>query len=292
MSFDIHSSHKAILLVPFCIYLVLVYFVAVAPAIEMNRRYPPSDPALLQEGETPAAQGLGGPLVLSERAKRGEAVYKAYGCVVCHTQQIRGDERLRVQVGDRMQVPVRAPDARYGLDEPTRPEEYANASPPLLGTQRTGPDLTGVGDRLPSVLWHYWHLYDPRSVSPGSVMPPYRFLFSVTTDPDGKLEPEAPFNAGKAWLWVGVLALVYVGLGWLLFGFTPTLVISLALGVGAGAMLIRDCTLCAVPSGEEGEVVEEGIDALGLPKDAKLVASPDAKALAEYLLSLKRPVPK
>lgn len=274
MAFDIHSSHRAILLIPICIYLVLVWFVAVAPALEMNETYP-YDPTRVTT-----------PLV-----ERGEAVYKAYGCAVCHTQQIRGDERVRVQVGDHLVVPVRAPDARYGLDEPTRPEEYANASPPLIGTQRTGPDLTGVGDRLPSVLWHYWHLYDPRSVSPGSVMPPYRYLFRVTTDPEGKADAEPPFNAGKAWLMVAVLAVIFVGLGWLLFGFTPTLLITLALGVGAGFMLIRDCELCAVPP-EEGELVEEGIDALGLPPDAKLVATPDAKALAEYLLSLKRPVRK
>ena len=292
MAFNIHSSHRAILLLPLGIYLVLVYFVAVAPAIEMNRAYPPTDVGA--DGATGAgAPGTGKPggvRVLSPLAQRGEEVFKAYGCVVCHTQQIRGDERLRVQIGDRMVVPVRAPDARYGLDEPTRPEEYANASPPLLGTQRTGPDLTGVGDRLPSVLWHYWHLYDPRSVSPGSVMPPFRFLFRVTTDPDGKLAPEEPFNSGKAWLWVAVLAIVFVGLGWLLFGFTPTLLVSLVLGVGAGWMLIRECELCE-PAGE-GEVVEDSIDALGLPKGAKLVAGPEARALAEYLLSLKRPVPK
>ncbi len=147
MPFDIHTSHRAILIVPLAIYVVLVYFVAVAPALEMNRRYPPSDPALVEEGGETAPQGAGTTMALSDRAKRGEVVFKAYGCVVCHTQQIRGDERLRVQIGDRMLVPVRAPDARYGLDEPTRPEDYANASPPLLGTQRTGPDLTGDSER-------------------------------------------------------------------------------------------------------------------------------------------------
>jgi hypothetical protein len=297
MAFDIHTSHRTILLLPLVVYVVLVYFVAIAPSLKVNRDYPSSDVASSDVAEGAAAgseAAPGGALPsgvrpLSPLAKRGEEVYVSYGCTVCHTQQIRGDERLRVQIGDSMVVPVRAPDARYGLDEPTRPEEYANATPPFLGTQRTGPDLTGVGDRLPSVLWHYWHLYDPRSVSPGSVMPPYRFLFRVTTDPDGKLPPDQPFNAGLAWLWVAILALVFVGLGWLLFGFTPTLLITLALGVGAGWMMIRDCEVCAVPIGE-GEVVEEGIDALGLPKDAKLVASPEARALAEYLLSLKRPV--
>jgi|GEM_PF-4646289 len=274
MAFDIHSSHRTIVLLPLSIYLVLVWIVAVSPALKMGRLYPAE-----------AARAL------SPLAQRGEEVFKAYNCTVCHTQQIRGDERVRVQVGDGMGVPVRAPDARFGLDEPTRPEEYAASSPPLLGTQRTGPDLTGVGDRLPSVIWHYWHLYDPRSVSPGSVMPSYRYLFRVTTDADGKLEPEPPFNSGKAWLAVALLGLVFVGLGWLLFGRTPTLVVSLALGVGAGWMIIRDCELCAAPP-EEGEVVEDVIDALGLPANAKLVATPDAKALAEYLLSLRRPVRK
>lgn len=272
MAFDIHSNHRALVLLPLGIYVVLVWLVAVLPAQELDKAYP-ADPA-----RQPSAL-----------VQRGEEVFKAYGCVVCHTQQIRGDERLREQRGDRLVIPVRAPDARFGLDEPTRPEEYAQASPPLIGTQRTGPDLTGVGDRLPSVLWHYWHLYDPRSVSPGSVMPPYRYLFRVTTDPDGRVDADEPFPAGKAWLVVAGVAVAFAALGWLLFGSTPTLLVALALGVGAGWFLIRECQLCQPPP-EQGEVVEDGIEALGLPKDARLVATPDAKALAEYLLSLKRPV--
>jgi cbb3-type cytochrome oxidase cytochrome c subunit len=271
--FDIHSSHRAIVLIPTAIYLVLVWIVAVAPARKMAADYPVG------------ASGRPVP----ELVQRGEAVFKSMGCAVCHTQQIRGDERVRVQKGDRWVVPVRAPDARYGLDEPTSPEEYADADPPLIGTQRTGPDLTGVGDRLPSALWHYWHLYDPRSVSPGSTMPSYRFLFRVVPEGQGPEAVDEPFNTGKGYLIVGVVVVVFAFFGWLLFGVTPALAMTVLLGVAAGLALVKDCEVCAPPSAE-GEIVEEGIDALGLPPGTQLYADGRARALAEYLLWLRRPV--
>lgn len=49
--------------------------------------------------------------------------------------------------------------------------------PALPGHSRLGPDLANVGLRLPNPDWHYRHLYDPKSLVPASVMPPYRFLF-------------------------------------------------------------------------------------------------------------------
>jgi cytochrome c oxidase cbb3-type subunit II len=51
----------------------------------------------------------------------------------------------------------------------------------MLGSQRIGPDLANVGVRLPDANWHFRHLYDPTSVVPKSVMPPYRFLFEERT---------------------------------------------------------------------------------------------------------------
>ena len=48
----------------------------------------------------------------------------------------------------------------------------------MLGTMRTGPDLTNVGLRY-SELWQYQHLFNPQITSPGSTMPPYGFLFEV-----------------------------------------------------------------------------------------------------------------
>ena len=58
-----------------------------------------------------------------------------------------------------------------------------------LGTSRTGPDLTNIGERQPSADWHLSHLYNPQITSKGSVMPPYPFLFQVR--PVGARGPSA-----------------------------------------------------------------------------------------------------
>jgi cytochrome c oxidase cbb3-type subunit 2 len=47
----------------------------------------------------------------------------------------------------------------------------------LMGTERTGPDLTNIGNRLPAADWHLLHLYNPRAVVEGSIMPAYPWLF-------------------------------------------------------------------------------------------------------------------
>jgi cytochrome c oxidase cbb3-type subunit I/II len=62
---------------------------------------------------------------------------------------------------------------RFG--EPSRAEEFIYDHPFQWGSKRTGPDLHRVGGRYPS-LWHYTHLMDPRSTSPGSNMPAYAWL--------------------------------------------------------------------------------------------------------------------
>ena len=53
----------------------------------------------------------------------------------------------------------------------------SNSKYALLGTMRTGPDLTNIGARQPSESWHYAHLYNPQITSEGSIMPPYPYLF-------------------------------------------------------------------------------------------------------------------
>lgn len=52
-------------------------------------------------------------------------------------------------------------------------------APALLGSSRTGPDLTNIGARQASETWQYLHLYNPRIVVPDSVMPAYPWLFDV-----------------------------------------------------------------------------------------------------------------
>mgnify|MGYP001350119399 CR=1 FL=1 len=88
----------------------------------------------------------------------GRDIYIREGCYTCHSQMIR---------------PMRAEVMRYG--EWTRAGEYAYDHPFLLGSRRMGPDLQRVGGKYPDA-WHFEHMRDPRSTSPGSVMPSYAWL--------------------------------------------------------------------------------------------------------------------
>jgi cbb3-type cytochrome oxidase cytochrome c subunit len=56
-------------------------------------------------------------------------------------------------------------------------EDFLFDSPVMPGSQRVGPDLADVGERLPDANWHLLHLYAPQFQVKGSIMPPYRFLF-------------------------------------------------------------------------------------------------------------------
>jgi cytochrome c oxidase cbb3-type subunit 2 len=157
---SIHTSHRLILGIAASVYLVLVGLTAVLPAMESERQDAEQRKASAEVPEQPGVT-------------HGRELYIAYGCWNCHTQQIRGDERKEV----KGKVPVLPVDLRFGLERASRAEDYSGQDPPLLGTQRTGPDLMGVGGRLPGADWHHWHLYDPRAVSPDSSMPALRWLY-------------------------------------------------------------------------------------------------------------------
>jgi cytochrome c oxidase cbb3-type subunit 2 len=154
-----HTSPKLLATVPLAVFAVLTVGIAIVPAISQSAEYkaPPAPP---------------------EDVLRGRASYIAEGCSYCHTQQVRSDVRLpRTDDG---WLPALAQDARYG--PASRPTDYAGDEPPVLGTQRNGPDLMNVGMRMPSKEWHYLHLYDPRLVSPGSNMPAYKWYFHTAED--------------------------------------------------------------------------------------------------------------
>lgn len=89
----------------------------------------------------------------------GRDLYIREGCVGCHSQMIR---------------PFRSEVERYG--EYSKSGEYVYDHPFLWGSKRTGPDLFRVGQKY-SDNWHYNHMYDPQSTSPGSIMPGYKWLF-------------------------------------------------------------------------------------------------------------------
>jgi cytochrome c oxidase cbb3-type subunit 2 len=74
--------------------------------------------------------------------------------------------------------------------------DFLHEQPVMPGSQRVGPDLADIGGRAASEEWLLWHLYNPRSVTPGSVMPPYRYLFDKRRiqrepSPDSLRLPEA-----------------------------------------------------------------------------------------------------
>ncbi len=94
----------------------------------------------------------------------GRDIYIREGCYLCHSQWVR---------------PMRAEVLRYG--EWSRAPEYQFDRPFLLGSRRMGPDLHRVGQKYPDA-WHFEHMRDPRSTSPGSVMPPYPWLLTSTVD--------------------------------------------------------------------------------------------------------------
>ncbi|MBA5791376.1 cytochrome-c oxidase, cbb3-type subunit I [Flavobacterium sp. xlx-214] len=89
----------------------------------------------------------------------GRDIYIREGCVNCHSQMIR---------------PFRSEVERYG--EYSKSGEYVYDHPFLWGSKRTGPDLHRLGAKY-SDNWHFNHMYDPQSTSPGSIMPGYKWLF-------------------------------------------------------------------------------------------------------------------
>ncbi|MGF1656737.1 MAG: cbb3-type cytochrome c oxidase subunit II [Verrucomicrobiales bacterium] len=99
-------------------------------------------------------------------AEAGRRVYVANGCIYCHSQQIRPE-----YAGADM-------DRGWGVRR-TMPRDYIYDRPHLLGTMRTGPDLSSVGRRLSDKDWHHVHLYAPQMVESKSIMPPFRHLYEV-----------------------------------------------------------------------------------------------------------------
>jgi cytochrome c oxidase cbb3-type subunit I/II len=94
----------------------------------------------------------------------GRDIYIREGCNNCHSQMIR---------------PFRSETERYG--EYSKAGEFVYDHPFLWGSKRTGPDLHREGGKYPN-SWHYHHMLDPRSMSPGSIMPPYPWLLDQDID--------------------------------------------------------------------------------------------------------------
>ena len=94
----------------------------------------------------------------------GRDIYVREGCYTCHSQMIR---------------PFREETERYG--EYSKAGEFVYDHPFQWGSKRTGPDLHRVGGKYPDA-WHYNHMLEPESMSPGSLMPPFPWLISDQLD--------------------------------------------------------------------------------------------------------------
>ncbi len=97
----------------------------------------------------------------------GRDIYVSEGCYVCHSQMVR---------------PFRSETVRYG--EYSKAGEFVYDHPFQWGSKRTGPDLHREGGKYPDA-WHYNHMSDPESTSPGSIMPPYPWLYDKQIDLSG-----------------------------------------------------------------------------------------------------------
>jgi cbb3-type cytochrome c oxidase subunit II len=102
---------------------------------------------------------------LTDNAVKGRNLFAQNGCYVCHSGYVRPQD---VRESLYFLYPkVSQPGDFFGSDQ----------SPNLLGTERTGPDLSQESGWHPDD-WQRAHFYDPRFVDPLSLMPPMKSLFS------------------------------------------------------------------------------------------------------------------
>lgn len=151
---DFFNNHKKLFRTALALFIGLTLVVAIIPAIKNQNNNAP----------------LPNYIPLSAQAQLGKESFIANGCVACHTQQVRNVDMDKVW-GTRPGIA-----ADYAGN--TRQDFWRNTAT-LMGTERTGPDLTNVGSRQPSLAWNLLHLYQPRAVVEKSIMPAYPWLFEI-----------------------------------------------------------------------------------------------------------------
>ncbi len=155
---ELFDNHKKLFGTATIMFVGLTLLVAIMPAIrnqEKNQPLPGAEP-------------------LSPEAAKGKALFVSNGCVACHTQQIRNVDMDKMW-GTRPSLAADYADIH-------RTDFWRNTAT-LMGTERTGPDLTDVGNRQPSKDWNLVHLYNPRIVVKESIMPAYPWLFMLKKEP-------------------------------------------------------------------------------------------------------------
>jgi cytochrome c oxidase cbb3-type subunit 2 len=102
---------------------------------------------------------------LSNQAVAGRNLFAQNGCYVCHSGYSRPQDVRHALYF--LYPKVSQPGDFWGSDQ----------SPNLLGTERTGPDLSQEAGWHPDD-WQRAHFFDPRYVDPLSLMPQMKSLFS------------------------------------------------------------------------------------------------------------------
>ena len=85
----------------------------------------------------------------------GRTLFYSNGCNYCHTQYVR--------------------DVDNAMGPASHGGDYTFDNPMILGSERTGPDLSYIG-RKRSQQWEIDHLKAPRELSPLSIMPDFNFM--------------------------------------------------------------------------------------------------------------------
>ncbi len=135
-------------------------------------------PLVLPATVTPSERSAARTFLPGSSRERGQAVYVAEGCAMCHTQRVRADQA----------------DQPYG--PPTVPGDYG-AGPAVAGERRWGPDLAWVGDRFPDrgALALRLAVHGPDGV------PAFGWLFGAdgaTTDGDAVVDYLVGLASGEA----------------------------------------------------------------------------------------------
>jgi len=102
---------------------------------------------------------------LAKVAVKGRNLFAQNGCYVCHSGYSRPQDVRHALYF--LYPKISQPGDFFGSDQ----------SPNLLGTERTGPDLSQEAGWHPDD-WQRAHFYDPRFVDPMSLMPAMKSLFS------------------------------------------------------------------------------------------------------------------
>ncbi len=168
---DYRIPAAVMLLMLFCI----IYLVVIYPATTYKLASPSINPKLTADGDYRERKQY------TDLQWAGRQIYIAEGCFYCHSQQARYQDR--------------------GMGPAVSPQEYQFDEPHLLGSARTGPDLSREGGKYPS-RWHREHHYNPRDKYAGSIMPSFRHLDEQPLEFAGEVgDPEALLALAPERLW-------------------------------------------------------------------------------------------